>query len=251
MSKKLLSLISVLLITIFVLAACAPAATQAPAAPTTAPVTNTEAPAAPVNTEAPKATEAPMATEVPAATVAPVAAGVKGKITLWHGWKEAEIASLNEVVAAFQKANPDVTFDILYVPFDDLRGKFETAASTGGGPSVLIGAADWGPALFNANLVADLTGKISDATLKTIGPAALGAVQYNNALVGMPETLKGVLLFRNKSIVPEAATDVDDLLAKAKAATKGDVQGLDFEYGLFFSAAASFCSGRQPDGGER
>ena len=60
---------------------------------------------------------------------------------------------MNKVIAAFQGMYPDVQFDVLYVPFDDLRGKFETAAATGGGPSVLIGAADWGPALFDAELV--------------------------------------------------------------------------------------------------
>ncbi len=240
MSKKLFTLISTLLIAVFVLAACAPAATEAPAA-TQAPAAATEAPAAPAATEAPAAaTEAPAA---PVATEAPAATGVSGTITLWQSWKENEIASLNDVVAAFQAKNPDVKFDILYVPFDDLRGKFETAASTGGGPTVLIGAADWGPALFDANLVADLKGKISDATLGTISPAALGAVQYKDALVGLPETVKGVVLYRNTKIIAEPATDLDDFIAKAKAATSGDVQGADYEYGLFFSAPTLYGLG--------
>jgi len=227
MSKKLFAMISVLLVAMFVLAACAPAATQAPAAATEAPAAATDVPMA---TEAPAAaTEAPMATEAPA--------GLSGTITLWQSWKETEIASLNDVVAAFQAKNPDVTFDILYVPFDDLRGKFETAASTGGGPTVLIGAADWGPALYKAGLIADMTGMVSDEVLSTVSPAALGAVQYDGALIGMPQTLKGVVLFRNTSIIAEPAADFEDFLAKAKEATAGDVVGADFEYGFFFSAA--------------
>lgn len=232
MSKKLFTLISTLLVAAFLLAACAPAATEAPAAPAA-----TEAPAAPAATDAPAAPAATEAPAAPAATEAPAEpAGLTGTITLWQSWKENEIASLNDVVAAFQAENPDVTFDILYVPFDDLRGKFETAASTGGGPTVLIGGADWGPALYDAALIADMTGMISDETLSTISPAALGAVQYKDALIGLPETTKGVVLYRNTSIIPEPATDLDDFIAKATEATAGDVVGADFEYGFFFSA---------------
>ena len=205
MYKKFMPVLAVLLIAAFVLSACKTAAV----APTTAPVVE--------------------------ATVAPVE-NLKGTVTLWQGWKEAEITSLNEVIAAFQAANPDVTFDVLYVPFDDLRGKFETATATGGGPSVLIGAADWGPALFDAELVADVSGLASSEFLATISPAALGATQYKNALIGLPQTVKGVVLFRNTSIIAEPATTLDDFIAKATAATAGDVMGADYEYGLFFSA---------------
>jgi arabinogalactan oligomer/maltooligosaccharide transport system substrate-binding protein len=208
MFKKFMPVLAILLIAAFVLSACQPAAEVVP----------TEA--APVVV----ATEAPVET-------------LKGTVTIWQAWKEAEIASLNEVIAAFQAANPDVTFDVLYVPHDDLRGKFETAAATGGGPSVLIGSADWGPALFDAELLADVSGMASADFLATISPAALGATQYKDALIGLPHTVKGVLLFRNKSIIPEPAADLDDFIAKATAATAGDVMGADFEYGLFFSAA--------------
>jgi ABC-type glycerol-3-phosphate transport system substrate-binding protein len=148
MYKKIMPVLAVLLVAAFALSACKPATVVAP---TTAPVVEQ--------------------------TVAPVET-LKGTVTIWQGWKEAEITSLNEVIAAFQAANPDVKFDVLYVPFDDLRGKFETAASTGGGPSLLIGGADWGPALYDANLLADITSMADAAFLATINPAALGATQY-------------------------------------------------------------------------
>lgn len=171
------------------------------------------------------------------AACGPKAAPVAGTITIWHGWKENEIASLNDVIAAFQTANPDATIDVLYVPFDDLRGKFETAAATGSGPTVLIGAADWGPALYDAGLLADISGDMDAKFLDTINPAALGAVEYSDALIGLPETIKGVVMYRNTSIVPTASATFDDLVAAATAANNGDVQGAVLEYGFFFSAA--------------
>lgn len=217
MKKSLWLALSIVLVAAFVLSACAPKATPTPTQP---PAKPTEAPAKP--------TEAPTQPPAPA---------LKGTVSLWHAWKESEIASLNEVIAAFQAKYPDVKFDILYVPFDDLRGKFETAASTGGGPAVLIGAADWGPAFYDAGLVADLTPYLTPDFLATINEAALGAVQYKGALIGLPQTIKGVVMYRNKAIIPEAPKTWEDLVAKAKAATQGDVVGANLEYGFFFSAA--------------
>ena len=216
MKKTLWLVLSVMLAAAFVLSACAKPTptptTPPPAQPTQPPAQPTEPPAPPAPT-------------------------LKGTVSLWHAWKESEIASLNEVIAAFQAEYPDVKFDVLYVPFDDLRGKYETAASTGGGPAVLIGAADWGPAFYDAGLVADLTPYLTPDFLATINEAALGAVQYKGALIGLPQTIKGVVMYRNKTIIPEAPKTWEDLVAAAKAATQGDVVGANLEYGFFFSAA--------------
>lgn len=251
MFKKVLFILSLLVMAAMVLGACAPAATTAPTeAPAVEQPVATEAPAVeePVATEAP-AVEEPVATEAPTEEVVEeVPTGASVTIKLWHGWKEAEIKSLKEVMAAFQAANPDIGFSVLYVPFDDLRSKFETATATGGGPDVLIGAADWGPAMYDAQLVTDLTGQISEETLAAINPAALGAVQYKDALVGLPQVIKGVVLFRNKAILPNPATTFQEMVDNATAATQGDVVGLDFEYGPFFSMAhLTACGGTLMD----
>jgi len=213
--KKIFAFLSVLVVLSMVMAGCG---------------TKTPAPT-------PQATAVPKATEKPAAEPTEEKPTVSGTITLWHGWKEEETAELNKVIAAFQANYPDVKFDVLSVPYDDLRGKYETATGTGGGPSVLIGSADWGPALYDAELVADLSGMASTEFLRTINAAAMGAVKYKGALIGLPQTIKGVVMFRNKSIIAEAPATFDDLVAAAKAATKGDVVGADLEYGFFFSAA--------------
>jgi len=217
MRKTLFALLAVLVVMSLIISACGPTP-----APTEAPKpepTKAEAKPEPTKEEAPPTPE------------------VTGTITLWHAWKEEEIASLNKVIAAFQEMYPDVQFEVLYVPFDDLRGKFETAAATGGGPTALIGAADWGPALYDAELVADVSGMTTEGFLRTINAAALGAVKYRGALIGLPQTIKGVVMYRNKSIIPEAPATFDDLVTAAQAATQGDVVGADLEYGFFFAAA--------------
>ena len=212
MSKKMWLLISILLIASLALGACGGAE------PTEEPVVE------PVETEEEEVME-------------PEEKMLTGTVTLWHSLKEGEIEGLNAAITGFQAVNPDVQFDILFVPFDDLKGKFETAAATGGGPSMMIGAADWGPALYNAELTADLGGMAELEFLQGINQAALGSVRYKGALVGLPLGLKGVVMFRNNSVMPEAAATFDDLKAKAADATAGDVLGANLEYGFFFAAA--------------
>ncbi len=134
--KKWFALLSVLVVLSVLVTACGGGATptQAPAAQAT------EAPAA---TTAPEATSAPAPTTAPEPTAAPAATGGEGEVVLWHGWTGAEADKLTEVIAAFQTANPGVTVAPLAVPFDQLKNKFTTEASTGGGPDLLIGPKDW------------------------------------------------------------------------------------------------------------
>jgi arabinogalactan oligomer/maltooligosaccharide transport system substrate-binding protein len=54
-------------------------------------------------------------------------------------------------------------------------------------------------------------------------------------LIGLPDSIKGVLMFRNKSIVPEAPATWEELIASAVENTEGDVQGAFLEAGPFFS----------------
>ena len=160
-----------------------------------------------------------------------------GTVSLWHAWGENEVESLNEVLAAFQEKHPDVQFELLYVPPVDLRGKYENAAAAGGGPSILFGAADWGPALFDSDLVADVRGLTTASFLDSINQAALGVVKYKGALVGLPQTINGIVMFRNSNIIADAPATYDDLVAAAQAATQDDIVGAILERGFAFSAA--------------
>lgn len=207
MKNKLFALLALLVIASLALAACGG---------------NTPATTAPVAGEA--------ATDVPAAEE-PAAEPVT--ITLWHSLKDSETAGLTQIINAFTATNPNVTFEVLFVPFDDLRNKFETAAATGEGPDLLIGADDWGPPMFDALLLAD----VSDVPTENVNAAALAVGQYNGVQVELPYVLKGVVLFRNTAIQPEPATSWDDLKTKAEAATSGDTYGALLEIGNFFSFA--------------
>jgi ABC-type glycerol-3-phosphate transport system substrate-binding protein len=129
---------------------------------------------------------------------------VRGTLTVWHSWEEAQRPALLRRIAAFQALYPDVQFDVLYIPSIDLRASFEAAAAEGGGPSILIAPAEWGPELFDRGWVVDLNGLAQPELLQTFNPAALGTLQYNGALIGLPNNIQGAVLYRNNSLVFDA-----------------------------------------------
>ncbi len=176
----------------------------------------------------------PSPTILPTATKEPVTE-LAGQISIWHSFEENEMGSLSAVITNFQDMNPEVEFDVLYVPHYDLLNKYESSARDGGGPCILIGSADWGPPLFDSNLIQDITQFAEEDFLATVNPIALGSVQYSDSLIGLPLNTTGVVLFRNQSIIPDAPATIDDLVEFAQQATSGDVVGAYLDYGLFFS----------------
>ncbi len=71
-----------------------------------------------------------------------------GTVSIWHSLQDDELPALLRPIEDFRKANPGVQFDVTYVPSLDLRAAYEQAALQGKAPTVLIGAAEWGPSLL-------------------------------------------------------------------------------------------------------
>lgn len=155
-----------------------------------------------------------------------------------------EAQTLNDVIKAFQNLHPDIQFDVLFVPQDELQGKYESAAYLGNGPSLILGPASWGPSFYNKSLVADLS-KIADPEfLKTINPAALAEARYKGALIGLPHRINnGVLLFRNTAIIPERPATFNDLVSLAKRGTHGGTVGAYLDRSYYYGAGSLYGLG--------
>ena len=170
-------------------------------------------------------------------TPTPGQALVQGTITLWHSWDETQVPALVQTIADFQALYPDVQFDVLYVPVEDLKARFETATSEGGGPTILLGPAEWGPSLYDQGTVADLTDLASPDLLDSLNQAALGSGEYNGALISLPQAIRGVVLFRNQRIIAEPPASFNNFITLAQTATQGDFIGAVLERSFFYSGA--------------
>ncbi len=142
------------------------------------------------------------------------------------------------VIESFKQIYPDVTFTLQHLPLDDLYDTYQEAAYRGQGPSLLLGPAAWGPGLYNLQLVTDLTPFISPNFLSKINPPALASGQYNKALVSLPLSQHGMVMYRNTGLIATAPVTFDALASSASEATHAGKVGSYLERGSQFSAAA-------------
>lgn len=198
MSKKFMPLVSILLIATVLLAACAPAATQPPAAATSAPAKQTE-------------------------------------VTFWHayGTGSAEEVALAKVLAKAKTDLPDVKINVLQIPFSDIFNKYRTDVAAGGGPDMFIAPNDSLGDDVRAKLVADIT-DLAKGKLTGVSQLGIDGMSLDGKLYGIPETLKAVVFWYDKSKLPTAPKTTDDLLKLMKDGTPVSLSyGCYHHYGWF------------------
>jgi arabinogalactan oligomer/maltooligosaccharide transport system substrate-binding protein len=174
-------------------------------------------------------------TPTPLPTITP--AVLSGTVSIWHSWEDPFVPALLRRIHEFNSLYPNVYFDVLYVPALDLREAFEQAFQEGRGPSLLIGQAEWGPGFYDAGLAADLTNSVPADLLNTLNPAAVGTGRYKEALVSVPVDIRGVVLFRNASIIPIAPSTFEELVSLAKHSAHGQTFGAVLDRSFFYSGA--------------
>ena len=213
MKTKLNLLFSLMLIAAFVLAACGGTATEAPVA--------TEAPA----TEAP-ATEAPVVTEAP---VEPV------EVTFWHayGTGSAEEVALTALLEQAAVDMPNIKINVLQVPFNDIFNKYRTDVAAGGGPDMFIAPNDSLGDDARAGLIADIT-DLAAGKLEGVNQLGVDGMSLDGKLYGIPESLKAVALWYNKSLLPTPPATTDELKALMEGGTEVAFSfGCYHHYGFF------------------
>lgn len=117
-------------------------------------------------------------------------AGSNGKVemTLWQNsttgagqqfWKDA--------IAAFEKANPNVTITMQSVQNEDMDGKLQTALNAGDAPDIFLQRGGGKlAAMVQAGQLMDLTDKISDTAKSEISEGSFKAETYQDKVWAMP-----------------------------------------------------------------
>jgi maltose-binding protein MalE len=76
---------------------------------------------------------------------------------------------------------------------------------------------------------------VSEERLSALNQPALGAAIYSDATIGLPYSLQGVVLFRNKDIVTLSPTTFDELVSLAQTSTQGEAIGAILERSFFYA----------------
>jgi arabinogalactan oligomer/maltooligosaccharide transport system substrate-binding protein len=179
-----------------VVGACAGGASPSPSAPSQAP--STSAPASQEPSEAP--------------------AALSGELTVWHSYGSGagtEATALKEVTDAIKAANPDLKLTIQDVKFDDLFKKFELEAAAGGGPDLFIAPNDSLGKEARAGLFLEI-GTYLEGKLPNHSQVSLDGSKVDGKFYMVPESLKAVAMYYDKSKVATPPATTDELLQMVK-----------------------------------
>ncbi len=213
---KLVGLLGALAI---VASACGPAASPTPTGGTATQAPGSAAPAS----------EAP-------------SGAMSGELTIWHSYGSGggETGALDQVLAAVRAANPDLTLTVFEQPFADIFTKWRTDVLAGEEtPDMFIAPND---ELYNlasagalANLNEALTGKLEGFSQVAVdGSKADIGDDKGPQFYMVPESLKAVALWYDKTAIPTAPATTDELLAGVQDGSikLGLVQGAYHLFGL-------------------
>lgn len=214
MKKSLWTLFSILLIAGVLLSACGTPATQAPVA--------TEPPA--VATEPPA-----VATEPPAAE--PV------EVTLWHayGTGSAEETALTALIEQAATDLPNITINVLQVPFNDIFNKYRTDVAAGGGPDLFVAPNDSLGDDARNGLIADIT-DVAAGKLGDYSQLSIDGMTVDGKLYGIPESLKAVVFWYNKDLIATPPATTDELKALMEGGTEVSISYGCYHHFGFFNA---------------
>lgn len=143
------------------------------------------------------------ATLVGAALAAPAHAETKinALFMAQAAYSEADVRAMTD---AFTKANPDVTVNLEFVPYEGLHDKTVLAQGSGGGYDVVLFDVIW-PAEYATNKVlVDVSDKVTPEMKSGVLPGAWTTVEYEGRHYGMPWILDTKYLFYNKEILEKA-----------------------------------------------
>ena len=116
-----------------------------------------------------------------------------------------QFASDNGISAAVQVAT-------------DVRAQFTTAAKVGKGPDVIVGAHDWLGQFVQDGTVQPI--QLDPNVAAQFAPSAMAATKFNGQTWGVPYAIENLGLVRNTSLVPNAPTTLDELLAAGDKVVK-------------------------------
>ncbi|HEY3164131.1 MAG TPA: extracellular solute-binding protein [Candidatus Limnocylindrales bacterium] len=157
-------------------------------------------------------------------TPAPSAGGggaggaLKGSLTVWHSYGSGagtEAQALKTVTDKIKAANPDLKLTIQDVKFDDLFKKFELEAASGGGPDLFIAPNDSLGKEARAKLFLDVTSQL-EGKLGNDSQVSIDGSKVAGKLYMVPESLKAVAMYYDKSKIATPPATTDALLAGVK-----------------------------------
>lgn len=167
-------------------------------------------------------------------------------VTLWHSYRDDERRALDELIAAWNRAHPEIQVTALAVPYDAFIDKVQVAVQGGNGPDLVIIAHDKIGTWARDGILQPLGDFATPARLARFLPQTVKPLVFEKALYGLPLAFKSLVLFYNKKMVKLPPTTMAQLVQVAKGFTdeKNESYGLAYDASdLYFHAAFLHAAG--------
>jgi len=159
------------------------------------------------------------------------------EVTFWHayGTGSAEEQALTAVLQKAATDLPQYKINVLQVPFNDIFNKYSTDVAAGGGPDMFVAPNDNLGSESRSSLIADITDLVS-GKLGDYAPLSVEGMTVGGKIFGVPESLKAVEFWYDKSKLPTPPATTDDLLKLEQGGTAIGISFSCYHYWGFYSA---------------
>ncbi len=167
-------------------------------------------------------------------------------LRMWMHEHPPRVPIDKQIVAEFEKANPDIKVDHEIIPVAEYPTKLLTAFAAGSGPDVFNYASMLVAQYYNAHVIAPIDyaamGLSGEAELAAKFASGLDGIRFAGKLYGIPTEVSNWACFANNAIWHEAGLDPakdfpktwEELPAGAEKLTQRDVNGVPRRRGFDF-----------------
>lgn len=138
----------------------------------------------------------------------------EGLLRIWHPWNGRLATALDHFVAEYQTNCPNVEVVVLEISEARLRELYSTprsGAEDGNLPDLLLGSSDWLVPFVTTQSIQPLNAYITPDIRQRFLPTALGTVEYQAELYGLPYWLDFNVLYLNNDLVSDPPLTLSDL----------------------------------------
>ncbi|MEH6775330.1 MAG: extracellular solute-binding protein [Cereibacter changlensis] len=155
------------------------------------------------------------------------------EIEYWQYVYETRVTAMDQLIDAFEAANPDITVKQVTFPYADYQTRVVAANMARKGPDVLQMFYGWTDQFVGGKVIQPLSPEVfpHDQIEAEFFPIVT-AMKRGDDYYGLPTAVRSLALFYNKDLMTKAGLDpenppktLDEMVAAAKAMTEMDAGG--------------------------
>jgi len=155
------------------------------------------------------------------------------EIEYWQYIFETRVTAMDQLIAEFEKANPDITVKQVTFPYDDYQTRIIAANMAGQGPDVMQFFYGWADQFIGGNLIQPLSKEaFPPQEIERDFFSIVTAMKRGDDYYGLPTAVRSLALFYNKQLFADAGLDpdsppqtLDELIAAAEKIVQRDNAG--------------------------